>query len=165
MASAVSSGDLALKIISKKMAMHFRNELATGKHKGSGRELTQDDVKHRRAALASRQSTVQARYRNHDTELFAKVDASLKAQADRVIDSTTAHTTAEAERSNAHTTTEADRVVAALKEDKGPAWREDMTGPEQKVYYQNRRAADLNKMRDLGLVSKPAQPTEKPQGA
>ena len=91
-----------------------------GKHRGSGQALSSEDTQHRRDALAVRAPSLALRYRQLDDRLLAQVDAKLKAQADRVIDSTTAHTTAEAERSNAHTTAEADRVVAALKEDKDP---------------------------------------------
>ena len=92
-----------------------------------------EDIQHRRDAVDVYSRTLPLRYRQKHTQLISKIDTKLKAQADRVIDSTTAHTTAEAERSNAHTTAEANRVVVALKEEKGSEWRDDMTKEEKAV--------------------------------
>jgi len=152
-----------MPVISKQQAMHFRSELTNKKHGASGKALTESEVTHRMNALADRACTLKPAFKDKENRFINRMRAEFEKIA--------THTTAEADRviaaSNTHVTATGDRVaqevVAALKEDKGPDWRDDMTGPEQKVFFQNRRAADLNQMRDLGLVSKPAQPTEKPQ--
>ena len=144
-------------VIGKQMAFFYKKELESGTHRTTGRELTQDEKTHRCSTLMAYCSTLPLRFRSNTEKLVQRIETSVKAEADRVIEASNTHVTATGDRV-------AQEVIAALKEDKGPEWRDDMTDKEQKVFYQNRRAADLNQMRDLGLVSKPAQPTEKSQG-